>query len=174
PQPTWQGQLISIAELVMLAFVLYLILLAAATAFSAVLLRAPQSVRALFAEIRRSFYHKLFLFFVAGAVVPVVILAVVTRNYFAAQLDASAAENAARTVTTAQRLVEDYAALQARGTTALAAIDGQVMGLVRRAGAADVNLFDRSRLQATSARDLFASRLLASRTPADLYRPTLP
>jgi signal transduction histidine kinase len=173
PQPTWQGQLISIAELVMLAFVLYALMLAAATAFSALLLRAPQSGRALFAEIRRSFYHKLFLFFVAGAVVPVVILAVVTRNYFAAQLDASAAENAARTVTTAQRLVEDYAALQARGTTALAAIDDQIMVLVRRAVDEDVNLFDRSRLQATSARDLFASQLLPMRTPADVYKNIL-
>lgn len=173
PLPTWQGQLISIAELVMLAFVLYVALLLGATLFSAVMLRTPESGRALFSEIRRSFYHKLFLFFVAGAVVPVVILAVVTRNYFAAQLDASAGETAARTVTTAQRLVEDYAALQARGTTALAAIDDQIMVLVRRAVDEDVNLFDRARLQATSARDLFASQLLPMRTPADVYKHIL-
>jgi nitrogen fixation/metabolism regulation signal transduction histidine kinase len=173
PQPTWQGQLITIAELVMLAFVLYVALLVGATLFSALMLRTPQSGRALFGEIRRSFYHKLFLFFVAGAVVPVVILAVVTRNYFAAQLDASATENAARTVTTAQRLVEDYAALQARGTTALGAIDDQIMVLVRRAVDEDVNLFDRSRLQATSARDLFASQLLPMRTPAAVYKHIL-
>jgi signal transduction histidine kinase len=173
PQTTWQGQLISIAELIMLAFVLYVLLLLGATFFSALMLRAPQSGRALFGEIRRSFYHKLFLFFVAGAVVPVLILAVVTRNYFAAQLDAGAAENAARTVTTAQRLVEDYAALQTRGTIALAAIDDQIMVLVRRAIDEDVNLFDRARLQATSARDLFASQLLPMRTPADVYKNIL-
>ncbi len=173
PVPTWLGQLISVAELVMLAFVLYLFLLVGATLFSAVLLRTPQSGRALLREVRSSFYHKLFLFFVAGAVVPVLILAVVTRNYFAAQLDAGAAENAARTVTTAQRLVEDYATLQQRGTSALAAIDDQIMVLVRRAVDEDVNLFDRTRLQATSARDLFASQLLSMRTPADVYKNIL-
>ena len=80
---------------------------------------------------------------------------------------------AARAVTTAQRLVEDYAALQQRGATALDAIDDQIMVLVRRAIDEDVNLFDRTRLQATSARDLFASQLLPPRTPSDVYRAIL-
>src|SRR6185369_10289538 len=34
-------------------------------------------------------------------------------------------------------------------------------------------LFDRAHLQATSARDLFASSLLPSRTPAEVYRAIL-
>ena len=76
-------------------------------------------------------------------------------------------------MTTAQRLVEDYAALQQRGATALDAIDDQIMVLVRRAIDEDVNLFDRTRLQATSARDLFASQLLSPRTPGDVYRAIL-
>ena len=44
------------------------------------------------------------------------------------------------------------------------------MLLVRRAIDEDVNLFDGPRLRATSERPLFASRLLPSRTPADVYR----
>jgi len=76
-------------------------------------------------------------------------------------------------VATAQRLVEDYAALQQRGATALDAIDDQIMVLVRRAIDEDVNLFDRARLQATSARDLFASQFLSPRTPGDVYRAIL-
>ena len=47
------------------------------------------------------------------------------------------------------------------------------MVLVRRAIDEDVNLFDRARLQATSARDLFASQLLSPRTPGDVYRAIL-
>src|SRR5437762_4855253 len=47
------------------------------------------------------------------------------------------------------------------------------MVLVRRAIDEDVNLFDRSHLQATSARDLFASQLLSMRTPAAVYRAIL-
>ena len=49
-------------------------------------------------------------------------------------------------------------------------IDDEFMVLVRRAIDEDVNLFDGARLQATSERDLFASRLLPARTPADVYR----
>ncbi len=109
PTVTWTGHLITLAELMMLAFVLYALLVAGATLFSVMMLRAPESGRALLREIRSSFYHKLFLFFVAAAVVPVLILAIVTRNYFLAQVLAGAEESAARTVTTAQRLVEDYA-----------------------------------------------------------------
>jgi signal transduction histidine kinase len=173
PTITWTGHLIRIAELMMLAFVMYVLLVAGATLFSVLMLRTPESGRALLREIRSSFYHKLFLFFVAGAVVPVVILAVVTRNYFRSQVLASAEETAARTVTTAQRLVEDYATLQQRGATGLAAIDDQIMILVRRAVDEDVNLFDRTRLQATSARDLFASQLLSLRTPGEIYKTIL-
>ena len=44
------------------------------------------------------------------------------------------------------------------------------MVLVRRAIDQDVHLFDRTRLQATSERDLFASHLLPSRTPSNVYR----
>ena len=75
----------------------------------------PASGRALLREVRSSFYRKLFLAFWAGAVVPVFILAIFIRTYVATQLLDGAAEAAARTVTTAQRLVEDYAALQQRG-----------------------------------------------------------
>jgi two-component system nitrogen regulation sensor histidine kinase NtrY len=44
------------------------------------------------------------------------------------------------------------------------------MVLVSRAIDQDVNLFERSSLEATSQRDLFAQRLLSSRTPSLVYR----
>ncbi len=102
--------------------------------------------------------------------VPVVILAIATRTYVARQLVAGAEEAAVKTATVAQRLVEDYVALQQRGAGSLDRIDDEFMLLVRRAIDEDVNLFDRSRLQATSARDLFYSKLISQRTPADVYR----
>jgi len=170
PVITWLGHLINLSELVLLAGVLYVALLVVSSVFSSIALRTPTSGRALLREVRSSFYLKLFFAFVASVVVPVAILAIATRTYVANQLLASADEAAARTVTTAQRLVEDYATLQQRGASALTAIDDQIMVLVRRAIDEDVNLFDRSRLQATSARDLFASQLLSMRTPGDVYR----
>ena len=173
PAISWVGHLINLAELVLLAFALYVTLLAALTLFSAFGVRTAASGRALLREVRSSFYRKLFLYFWAGAVLPVAILAFFIRTYVATQLLDGAAEAAARTVTTAQRLVEDYAALQQRGATALDAIDDQIMVLVRRAIDEDVNLFDPARLQATSARDLFASQLLSPRTPGEVYRAIL-
>jgi signal transduction histidine kinase len=173
PVVTWFGQLVNLAELILLIGVLYLALLVGATLYSLIVSSAPASGRALLREIRSSFYRKLFLMFVAGAIVPVVILAIATRTYFTTQLLAGADEAAARTVTTAQRLVEDYAAIEPRGSGGLAAVDDQIMGLVARAIDEDANLFERARLQATSARDIFASQLLTTRTPAAVYRAIL-
>ena len=169
PVITWFGHGINIAELVTLTGALYLALLLGATIFNLLTSRTPASGRALLREVRSSFYRKLFLAFWAVAVVPVAILAIGTRTYFAAQLRASTEEAAARTVTVAQRLVEDYASLQQRGAT----IDDQIMVLVRRAVDEDVNLFDRDHLQATSARDLFATQLLPMRTPGEVYKTIL-
>src|SRR4051794_20016802 len=157
----------------MLAAVLYVAMLAGLSVLSALGVRTATSGRELLREVRSSFYRKLFLAFWAGAVVPVFILAIFIRTYVATQLVDGASEAAARAVTTAQRLVEDYAALQQPGAKALDTIDDQIMVLVRRAIDEDVNLFDRTRLQATSARDLFASQLLSPRTPSDVYRSIL-
>lgn len=169
PVITWFGQLINLAELVTLALALYALLLLAATIFNALTAQAPASGRALLREIRSSFYQKLLLAYVAGAVVPVVILAVATQRYVASQLRAGIEDAAAKTATVAQRLVEDYATLQQRGANTLRALDDQVMVLVGAAIDQDVNLFDGTRLQATSERDLYASRALSVRTPADIY-----
>jgi signal transduction histidine kinase len=163
----------NLAELVTLVGVLYVASRLVLTLVELLVMRTPASGRSLFREVRSSFYRKLFFFFWAGAVVPVFILALFTRTYVQTQLNATAEEAAARTVTTAQRLVEDYAALQQRGAAALDTVDDQIMVLVRRAIDEDVNLFNRARLQATSARDLFASQLLSLRTPADIYRSIL-
>jgi signal transduction histidine kinase len=170
PVITWSGHLMNLAELVTLTGVLYVLLLAGATLFSVATSRTPASGRALLREIRSSFYQKLFLAFVAGAVVPVVILAFATRQYFVNQFQSGNEQAAARTATVAQRLVEDYATLQQRGAGTLEALDDQIMVLVSRAIDQDVNLYDRARLQATSERDLFASRVLSLRTPGDVYK----
>jgi signal transduction histidine kinase len=169
PMIPWFGHLINLAELVTLAGALYVLLLGGATLFNALTSPTPASGRALLREIRSSFYQKLFLAYVAGAVVPVVTLAIATQRYFANQLRAGVEDAAARTATVAQRLVEDYATLQQRGSGTLQSLDDQAMGLVGRAIDQDVNLFDGTRLQATSERDLFASKLLATRTPGDVY-----
>jgi signal transduction histidine kinase len=170
PILSWGDHFISLGELVFLVGVLYCALLSAVTLFSTLASQAPASGRALLREVRSSFYRKLFIAFVASAVVPVLVLAVATQRYFTNQYRASVEDAAVKTATIAQRLVEDYAALQQRGAGALDLVDDQVMVLVRRAIDQDVSLFDRARLQATSERPLYASRLLPTRTSGSVYR----
>jgi signal transduction histidine kinase len=169
PVITWFGHLVNLAELVVLAGVLYVLLLLGATVFSAVVSQTPTTGRALVRELRSSFYWKVFLASLAGAILPVVILAIAIDTYFARQFRDGVDEAAAKTATVAQRLVEDYASLQPRGGGALSTIDDPIMVLVSRAIDQDVNLFDRTELQATSQRDLFASGLLSNRTPGAVY-----
>ena len=175
PVITGFGHLMNLAELVILASVACVLIVGGATLFHALALGTPIGGRALLREIRSSFYRKLFLAFLAAAVIPVLILAILTRQYFANQAQAGIEDSAARTATVAQRLVEDYATLQQqqRGSAALETLDDQIMFLVSRALDDDVNLFNRSRLQATSERDLYASQLLPTRTPGDVYRRIL-
>jgi signal transduction histidine kinase len=169
PVVTWFGHLVNLAELVTLTFALYMLLLAGSTAFNALFSTGPMSGRALMTELRSSFYRKLFLFFVLASVVPVGILAFATRAYFSARLEAGVEEAAVNTATVAQRLVEDYAALQ-QGGAQFELLDDQVMVLVSRAIDQDVDLFDGSRLHATSERDLYASGVLSERTPGEVFR----
>ncbi len=170
PVITRFGHLVNLGELVFLTGVLYMALLLAASAFNLVSGQTPAGGRALLREVRSSFYRKLFIAFVAAAVIPVVVLALATSTYFANQFRADVEESAVKTATVAQRLVEDYVALQQRGAGSLDRIDDEFMLLVRRAIDEDVNLFDGARLQATSERPLFVSRLLPSRTSAEVYR----
>jgi signal transduction histidine kinase len=165
PVIMWRRHFVNLAELVFLTGVLYMLLLAGATIVTALTSRTPAGGRALLREIRSSFYRKLFLAFVLAAVVPVLFLAYATHAYFASQFETEVREAAARTATVAQRLVEDYVTLQQRAT-----IDDQIMVLIRRAIDQDVNLFERAELRATSALEVFASGLLPTRTPGDVYR----
>jgi len=170
PAMTALGHLINLGELVVLAFVLYVVLLCLAALYRIVTGQTSTSGRALVREARSRFYRKLFFGFVASAVIPVLVLAFATRTYLANQFRAGVEDSAVKTATVAQRLIEDYAALQQRGSSSLQTVDDQFMVLVRWAIDQDVHLFDRARLQATSERDLFASHLLPSRTPSTVYR----
>ncbi|HVB38477.1 MAG TPA: HAMP domain-containing protein, partial [Vicinamibacterales bacterium] len=170
PLVTPFGHLLNLAQLAILVLVLYaLLLLARALAFLLVR-REPGTGRGLLREIRASFYRKLFWAFVGVAVIPVLILAVATRTYIAAQLRAGIESAAARTVGVAQNVVDDYLDLQQRGTGSVPVLDDDVLVWLGRVIDQDVNVFSGSRLLATSERDLFASGVLPTRTPANVYR----
>ena len=166
PQVTLLGHLMNIAELTVLAAATYILLLALTALFNAISRRAT-SARALLREVRASFYRKLFLAFAAATFFPVVALAIVTTNYVGDQMRANVEQEAVRTASAAQRVVEDLVA--PRAAQQGVGIDDNLMVWVSRLIDQDVNIFSGARLLATSERNLFASGVLPVRTPADVY-----
>ena len=160
------GHFINLAELMVLAGAGYLALLAGSTAFRSLSLRRPTSARHLLREIRESFYRKLFLAFVAASVIPVLTLALVTRAYIADRLRHDVEAAAHKTTAIARQVIEESLAAQ----DASGILRDDFMVTLEAVVGQDVNVYAGPRLVATSERDLFASGLLPTRTPADVYR----
>ncbi|MBP1603430.1 MAG: kinE 2, partial [Acidobacteria bacterium] len=164
------GHLVSLAELVTLAGAVFVLLMLLRSAGMTAAGAGGERGRDLLHEIRASFYRKLFLAFVAVAVIPVLTLAFVARAYMMDRLRADVEEAAIRTTAVAQRFVEDSSRIQERGEgEAITLNDDAIVGISRVIDQ-DVNVYDGARLVATSERDLFASGLLPTRTSADVYR----
>ena len=162
--------LVHLAEIATLVGGVFLLLVLGSALFGRLVRGRGRAGRNLLREIRASFYRKLFLAFVAAAVVPVLALALVIRAYFAAQLRADVEAGAARTAAIAQRVIEESAGVQQAGEESVIPISDDVMVWISQVIDQDVNIFDGPRLVATSERDLFASGLLPTRTPEDVYR----
>ena len=166
--PTAFGHLVTIAELVTLAFTVFVILLLGGGAANLLLSRVPMTGRALLAEVRASFYQKLFLAFVLSAIVPVLALAFVSREYMARLMYADIESEATRLANVASRVVEDVGVQMGQ-----AAVDDNIVVWLSRVIAQDVNIFQGAELLASSERNLFASGLLPTRTPGEVFRAIL-
>ena len=177
PALTLFDHFVHLAELTTLAGVTFVLVLIGTAFFTRVARERPRVGRALLREIRASFYRKLFLAFVLASIIPVLTLALVIRAYFAGLLRADVEAEAARSASVAQRVIEESQALQQRGGEPLPSLragalpaSDDVMIWISQVIDQDVNIFAGADLLATSERDLFASGLLPTRTPADVYR----
>ncbi|HYT73174.1 MAG TPA: HAMP domain-containing protein, partial [Vicinamibacterales bacterium] len=161
---------VRLAELTTLAAAGYVLVLIGNALFTRLARARAQTGRALLREIRASFYRKLFIAFVLASIVPVLTLALVIRTYFAGLLITDIQGEAARTAAVAQRVIAESDALLRGGTEAVAPFDDDVMVWISQLINQDVNVFDGPELFATSERDLFASGLLPTRAPDDVFR----
>ncbi|HEV3214125.1 MAG TPA: HAMP domain-containing sensor histidine kinase [Vicinamibacterales bacterium] len=159
---------INLAELATLVGLTYVALLVVTWLVTVLGGTTAASGGQLLREVRASFYRKLFLAFLVTSVVPVLVLAFFARQFFAAQLRAGINSDAVRVAAVAQRVVEEYVALQQRD--AGVAPNDDIMVWLSRAIGQDVNIFHGPQLVATSERDLFDSGLLPKRTPSEVYR----
>ena len=163
PVATPLSHLVNLSELAVLAVALYLLMLGANSLFGVLSGRATPAP-ALLRELRASFYRKLFIAFVAAVILPVAALAVAARNYVIDEMRIAVEQDAVRTAGTARTIVEDQMA------ELDALLDDNLMVWVSRLIDQDANVFEGPRLVATSERNLFASGLLPTRAPADVYR----
>ncbi len=163
------GHMVNASEITVLAALTYASLLGVSFVLG-LFSRRGTTARALFREIRASFYRKLFIAFIAAAVVPVAALALLTRTYVRGNILDSIQSEAVRTVNSARRVVEDLAA--PRAAEQGLGVDDNLMVWVSRLVGEDVNIFAGVQLMATSERNLFASGLLPTRTNAEVYRDT--
>jgi len=159
------GHVAAEAELAALAFVMFVVAVLGGMFFNILVGRAPASGRALFAEVRASFYRKLFLAFVAAAIIPVLALALVSRTYMANVMLDDIESEATRLATVASRVFQDL-----RAFVGQSAVADDLIVWLSRVVAQDVNIFDGAELLASSERNLFASGLMPNRTPGDVYR----
>jgi signal transduction histidine kinase len=164
------GHLISVSEVVVLSATTFALLLLAGLIYGRIAARTPMSGRALLREVRASFYRKLFIAFVAAAVVPVFALALGTRAYVAQLMQDDLEMEAARTAASASRVVEDVGLLELAGATSPGIVDDDLVVWLSRVIAQDVNIFDSSGLLASSERSLYAYGLLPRSTQGDIYR----
>ena len=163
---TWFDHAVRLAELVAImgmAFLAWLLVMTLVGPFTRERYRVG---RELARELRVSFYRRLFLAFVVIAVAPVLVLAVVIRNYSTVQLRADIQAGAAQTAITAQRVIDELE--QAGGDTGSVLTD-DLLVFVSQILDQDVHIYDGPHLVATSERDLFASGLLPTRTPSTVY-----
>jgi signal transduction histidine kinase len=164
PLPTVFEHLSRLAETITLAALVFLVLLAAATLAAPVTRRAGTPLRDVVKEVRTSFYRKLFLFFVLTALVPVGVLALSFSAYMSDQLRSDVETEALGVVAIARRVLEDTLTLQTDP------LSDDLMVWISRLINQDVNLYDGTRLRATSQRDLFDAGVLPERTPARAFR----
>jgi HAMP domain-containing protein len=169
PAPTVLHHVMRLTEVTAVLSAIFVLLLVGAAVYTPFARRRDAPLRLLFDEIRTSFYRKLFLFFVLAAIVPVLLFALAFGAYMTARLRADIESESASVVTVARRALEELAA-SSRSPDQAATPTDDVLVWIRQVIDQDVNLFEGSRLVATSQRDLFESGLLPKRTPAAVYR----
>ena len=121
-------------------------------------------------EVRARFALKLQLWFVGVAAVPVVVVAVFIQGYLADQMRADVEAGAARAAALARSVIEESAVLQPVDGGLVAPFSDEVLVWISQVVGEDVNIFEGAELLATSERDLYASGLLPTRTPEQVYR----
>ncbi len=122
--------------------------------------------------VGESFYGKLYVAFVLLALVPIVSLAFFVRSVIVQQLQDEIEQDGRARAQVAARFVNDFLIFEKRDQNegGIAAVSDSLLEWVAFLVAADVDLYSRGELIATSKQELFASGLLSTRAVPSAYR----
>ncbi len=132
--------------------------------------RETFSFRAVFRAVGQRFLLRLFVAFVAVAILPVVVLQTVVRGFVAERLGREAEANALALVRVAKKAVEDFAFFQADESPGGQPITDAALVWVASLIRNDLDVFEGGRLLGSSKRELYASGLLPPRVSGIVYR----
>lgn len=127
-------------------------------------LRSRSARRDLVSWVRESYYRKLLLTLLVASGVPLIVLAVFLRGYIEARANESLMASATQFVSAAQRVVEDYASLQADPDAGESlTLTDSILYWLRGVVGQEIHVYEDGILRASSRPELFDSGLLSPR-----------
>jgi signal transduction histidine kinase len=132
--------------------------------------RRRLSIPSIAREVNQRFALRLFVAFIAVAVVSLIVLQVVVRNFVSDRLRREAAADALDRAAFAKKIVDDYAYYKRPEAVGQKPVTDDALVWVASITRNDLDLFDRGRLLASSKRELYSSGLLAPRVSGPVYR----
>ena len=122
--------------------------------------------------VTRSFYGKLYLTFILLALVPIIFLAFFVRSVIVVQLEEEIKQDSLERAQVSARFVNDFLIFenQDRSDRGIAAVSDSLLEWAASLVDADIDLYSRGELIATSKRELFDSGLLGTRAVPSAYQ----
>jgi signal transduction histidine kinase len=115
----------------------------------------------------RTFYRRLLVALLLASLVPLVALALSLEGMLAHEIEQEVHRLGSSALGVSRRVVADYMSLVSRGRPAA---DDNLLYWLSQATRQDIHVYRGSDLMATSRRELFASGLLSTRLPPQVYR----
>jgi signal transduction histidine kinase len=132
--------------------------------------RRTLSLSAMAAQVARRFSLRLFVAFVAMALLPIIVLQLVVRESFAERLRRESERQALEVAAIARKAVEDFAWMQLRERGGARPVTDDALVYIASLVRNDLDVFEGGRLLASSKRELYASGLLPSRVEGGVFR----
>ncbi|HEY0156403.1 MAG TPA: ATP-binding protein [Thermoanaerobaculia bacterium] len=108
------------------------------------------------------------IYLMAVVIIPLIAFVLFVRAYLANRLESESFERGQNSLTTAQRVIEDYVSTQQQAPPEQV-LDDEIFSWLARVIQHDLHLYRGERLTASSRRDLFAAHVESERLPGDVY-----